>query len=214
MDIKVRDNFNIGTDFMMRVGDAWVGKERRETMQVINPSSGQPIADVPVATDEDAQAALEAARSAQRAWAALTQGERAVYLERVARAGARRRRSPRAHRFARGRQADARIPRRDRGLDRGLLRVFRELRPRRHGEILPSDNRGEEIAIRKVPYGVCVGITPWNFPSAMVARKVAPALYGRQHHRGEAQLDHAALGTCAGRRSSSMPEFRRASSAC
>lgn len=36
--------------------------------------------------------------------------------------------------------------------------------------------RESRIAVRKVPYGVCVGITPWNFPSAMVARKVAPAL--------------------------------------
>jgi len=40
MDTKVKDNFNIGTDLMMRVGDAWVGRERRATMQVINPSSG------------------------------------------------------------------------------------------------------------------------------------------------------------------------------
>ena len=50
MDTRVKDNVNIGTDFRMRVGEAWVGPESRETMQVINPSSGMPIADVPVAT--------------------------------------------------------------------------------------------------------------------------------------------------------------------
>jgi hypothetical protein len=43
VDTKVRDNFDIGTDFMMWVGDAWVDRERRETMQVLNPSTGRPI---------------------------------------------------------------------------------------------------------------------------------------------------------------------------
>ena len=62
MDTRVNDRFNIGTDFRMRVGKAWVGPQGRDTAQVINPASGKPIAEVPVATDTDAQAALEAAR--------------------------------------------------------------------------------------------------------------------------------------------------------
>jgi len=62
------------------------------------------------------------------------------------------------------------------GWTAGFFEYFPSFAGAAHGEILPSDNRGEEIAIRKVPYGVCVGVTPWNFPSAMVARKVAPAL--------------------------------------
>lgn len=62
------------------------------------------------------------------------------------------------------------------GWTAGFFEYFADFARAPNGEILPSDNRGEEIAVRKVPYGVCVGITPWNFPSAMVARKVAPAL--------------------------------------
>jgi acyl-CoA reductase-like NAD-dependent aldehyde dehydrogenase len=73
-----------GFDVSMRVGQAWVGPDEREAMQVIDPSTGKTIADVPVATEEDAQSALEAAQRAQRAWAALTPRERAEYLQRVA----------------------------------------------------------------------------------------------------------------------------------
>ena len=176
MDTRVKDSFNIGTDFSMRVGEAWVGPERRETMQVINPSSGMPIADVPVATDQDAHAALEAARRAQPAWAALTPGERAAFLKRIGdlvRAD--------SERLARIISIEEGKPLREsrveiEGWTAGFFDYFASFARAAHGEILPSDNRGEEIAIRRVPYGVCVSITPWNFPSAMVARKVAPAL--------------------------------------
>jgi lactaldehyde dehydrogenase/glycolaldehyde dehydrogenase len=163
-------------NFRMRVGEAWVGPEGRDTTQVINPATGKPIADVPVATSEDAQAALEAARRAQPAWAALTHGERAGYLRRVAEL-------VRAddERLARIVSLEVGKPMREsrveiEGWTAGFFDYFASFGRAATGEILPSDNRGEEIAIRKVPYGVCVGITPWNFPSAMVARKVAPAL--------------------------------------
>jgi lactaldehyde dehydrogenase/glycolaldehyde dehydrogenase len=176
MDTRVKENFNIGTDFRMRVGQAWVGPESRETMQVINPSSGMPIADVPVATDDDAHAALEAARRAQPAWAALTSGERAGYLKRVGDLVCAD-----AERLARIISIEVGKPLREarfeiEGWTAGFFDYFPTFARAAHGEILPSENRGEEIAIRRVPYGVCVGITPWNFPSAMPARKLAPAL--------------------------------------
>jgi len=49
-------------DLSMRVGKSWVGRDERETSEVVNPATGKPIADVPVATADDAQNALEAAR--------------------------------------------------------------------------------------------------------------------------------------------------------
>jgi len=145
-------------------------------MQVIDPSTGKTIADVPVATVEDAQSALEAAQRAQPAWAALTPRERAEYLQRVAQlvhADAERLSRLISHEEGKPlRESRVEIE----GWTAGFFEYFPTFARAAHGEILPSDNRGEEIAIRKVPYGVCVGITPWNFPSAMVARKVAPAL--------------------------------------
>src|SRR4051812_20184868 len=67
----------------MMVGTDWVGPDERETIEVIDPSTGQRIADVPVATTGDAQAALETAQRAQPGWAGLTPGERATYLRRI-----------------------------------------------------------------------------------------------------------------------------------
>jgi lactaldehyde dehydrogenase/glycolaldehyde dehydrogenase len=175
MDTTV-PNSSYSPTFRMRVGEDWVGPEARDTAQVINPATGKPIADVPIATGADAQAALEAARRAQPAWAALTQSQRARYLARVAelvRAD--------TERLARIVSLEVGKPMRESrfeidGWTAGFFDYFAGFGRAATGEILPSDNRGEEIAIRKVPYGVCVGVTPWNFPSAMVARKVAPAL--------------------------------------
>ncbi|MDB5860385.1 MAG: aldehyde dehydrogenase [Ramlibacter sp.] len=160
----------------MRVGAEWVGPESRATTQVINPATGETIAEVPVAIDDDAQAALEAARRAQPGWAALPQVERARRLGRVA--GLVRADSERLARLV---SLEVGKPMRESrfeidGWTAGFFDYFASFGRAATGEILPSDNRGEEVAIRKVPYGVCVGITPWNFPSAMPARKLAPAL--------------------------------------
>jgi lactaldehyde dehydrogenase/glycolaldehyde dehydrogenase len=175
MDIQIPDSFR-SPPSRMRVGAAWVGPEDRDTTPVINPATGKPVAYVPVATSEDAQAALEAARRAQPAWAALPLAQRARYLARVAqlvRAD--------SERLARLVSLEVGKPMRESrfeidGWTAGFFDYFAGFGRAATGEILPSDNRGEEVAIRKVPYGVCVGITPWNFPSAMPARKLAPAL--------------------------------------
>jgi lactaldehyde dehydrogenase/glycolaldehyde dehydrogenase len=175
MDIQIPDSFR-SPPSRMRVGAAWVGPEDRDTTPVINPATGKPVAYVPVATSEDAQAALEAARRAQPAWAALPLAQRARYLARVAqlvRAD--------SERLARLVSLEVGKPMRESrfeidGWTVGFFDYFAGFGRAATGEILPSDNRGEEVAIRKVPYGVCVGITPWNFPSAMPARKLAPAL--------------------------------------
>ena len=163
-------------DVKMRAGPDWIGPEDRETTPVINPSTGELITDVPVATEEDAQSALESAKRAQPAWAALTPGERAGYLMRIAKlVRADSERLAGIISLEEGkplRESRAEIE----GWTAGFFDYFASFARAAHGEILPSDNRNEEIAIRKVPYGVCVAITPWNFPSAMPARKIAPAL--------------------------------------
>jgi acyl-CoA reductase-like NAD-dependent aldehyde dehydrogenase len=62
-------------DTRMRVDEAWVSADERETAPVIKPATGREFAKVPQATEEDAQLALEAARRAQPGWAALTPGD-------------------------------------------------------------------------------------------------------------------------------------------
>src|SRR3982074_358873 len=71
-------------DVKMRAGPDWIGPEDRETTPVINPSTGELITDVPVATEEDAQSALESAKRTQPACAALPPGGGAGYLMRMA----------------------------------------------------------------------------------------------------------------------------------
>jgi lactaldehyde dehydrogenase / glycolaldehyde dehydrogenase len=173
----VKTNGNgVELDTSMRVGEAWVAAGERETAPVINPCTGQAFAEVPQATEEDAQTALEAARAAQPAWAALTPGERAGCLRRVAELI-----HADCDRLARIISLEVGKPMREsrfevEGWTAGFFEYFAGFARAAHGEILPSDNRGEEVQLRKVPYGVCVAVTPWNFPSAMPARKVAPAL--------------------------------------
>src|SRR5206468_5607368 len=58
----------------------------------------------------------------------------------------------------------------------GFFEYFTSFARRPMGEIMASDNPNEDIWIRNVPYGVVVGIIPWNYPAALFARKVAPAL--------------------------------------
>lgn len=56
------------------------------------------------------------------------------------------------------------------------LRWFAEQARRVDGDILPSVAQNQKILVLKQPIGVCAAITPWNFPSGMIARKLAPAL--------------------------------------
>ncbi|HZZ92399.1 MAG TPA: aldehyde dehydrogenase family protein [Usitatibacter sp.] len=169
-------HFTSTLDLSLRIGAESIAAGKRETTPVINPSTGRAIAQVPVATEEDAQAALEAARRAQPAWAALPPTERAACLRRVAQL-VRADQDRLAHIISLEEGKPLRESRFEvEGWTAGFFDYFADFARAAHGELLPSDNRGEEVAIRKVPYGVCVGITPWNFPSAMVGRKVAPAL--------------------------------------
>jgi succinate-semialdehyde dehydrogenase/glutarate-semialdehyde dehydrogenase len=54
--------------------------------------------------------------------------------------------------------------------------VRRRSAPRIYGDVMPSPWGDKRIVVTKEPVGVCAAITPWNFPSAMITRKVAPAL--------------------------------------
>ena len=149
--------------------------ESSETRDVINPATGETIAKVPEAAVAQVDAALAAARKAQPGWAALAPIERAEVMRRI------------AGLIRRDAEALARIVVREQGKPiteaRGevggaaeFFSYFAEFARRIEGEILPSDVRDEQIWIQRVPVGVVVGIIPWNYPAALVSRKVAPAM--------------------------------------
>ena len=80
-----------------------------------------------------------------------------------------------------------------------FIEWFAEEAKRVYGDVIPTHAAGKRILVLKQPIGVVAAITPWNFPNAMITRKVAPA-HGRRLHRGDQAAGRdAALGAGAGR---------------
>ncbi|HEV3012350.1 MAG TPA: aldehyde dehydrogenase family protein, partial [Actinomycetota bacterium] len=156
----------------------WVGGRRvtaDDTRPVETPATGEELAAVPEATADHVTEALAAAAAAQRAWAKTSLPERAEVLaavmaeigthaEELARIVVAEQGKPITE--ARGEIAGARL-----FLDVALGNKYRDV-----GELVAPNTAGEQIAIREEPYGVVAAIIPWNFPAAIFARKVGPAL--------------------------------------
>ncbi len=161
--------------YSMRIGTEWRATSTGRTRTVINPATEDTLAEVPEGTREDAHAALEAAQKAQPAWEALSGVQRASYLKRIA--ALIRENADRLARLVVQEQgkplyeAQGEI-----GGTAEFFDYFATFARAATGEIMAADAPNEDIWIRKVPYGVVVGIIPWNYPAALFARKVAPAL--------------------------------------
>lgn len=146
-----------------------------ETRPVVNPATGETIAAVPEATTADVDRALAAARRAQPAWGAMAPIERAMVMRKVA--DLIRRDAEKLARIVVSEQGKPISEARGEvGGAAEFFSYFAEFARRIEGEILPSDVRDEQIWIQRVPVGVVVGIIPWNYPAALVSRKVAPAM--------------------------------------
>ena len=142
---------------------------------VLNPATGQRIADIPDSDAAAVDAAVAAARAAQASWAKLPAIERAGHLRAIA---------------AKIRANEAGLARtitEEQGKLLGLATVevrftadyldyMAEWARRYEGEIIQSDRPGETIFLFRQPIGVIGGILPWNFPFFLIARKLAPAL--------------------------------------
>ena len=149
--------------------------EPAEFHDVLNPSTGQVIAQAPASDAAAVDDAVQAAKAAQADWAKLPAIERAGYLTKIAA-------ELRNHvdRFA-----DYLV--REQGKARGLATVevnftadyldyMAGFARRIEGEVIPSDRPNESIFLTYQPIGVVGGILPWNFPFFLIVRKMAPAL--------------------------------------
>ncbi|TGD63653.1 aldehyde dehydrogenase [Tabrizicola sp. WMC-M-20] len=157
----------------------WIGGHWEQgaegTRPVINPSTGEAFANAPEASAAQALQAIDAARAAQPAWARLSPLQRGVYMHKIA-ALIRDHAEPLARLVVREQGKPITEARGEVGGAAEFFTYFAEFARRIQGEILPSDAPGEQIWIQRVPVGVVVGIIPWNYPAALVSRKVAPAL--------------------------------------
>jgi len=159
----------------MYIDGAWQDGADRPQIEVENPANECVIGSIVDGTAQDASDAIEAAHRAQPAWAALPPVQRAKLVAKLALAVAaeaeilakiitQEQGKPLSQ--ARG-EVDAVIT---------FLNYAAENARRIEGDLIASDNVDEEIHIRRHPYGVVVGLTAWNYPAALVARKLGPAL--------------------------------------
>ncbi|MDE6637100.1 MAG: aldehyde dehydrogenase [Muribaculaceae bacterium] len=162
-------------DLKMYIDGKFVDSKSGKWIDVLNPSTEEVIARQPDGTKEDVEAALDAARKAQKAWEKTPAIERAQYLLKMAQ-GIRDRRNEFIEIIMREQgktrnwatiEVDATI---------GYFDYMASFARHIEGEIIPSDNPGETIFLSKKPIGVVAGILPWNFPFFLIARKAGAAL--------------------------------------
>jgi succinate-semialdehyde dehydrogenase/glutarate-semialdehyde dehydrogenase len=155
------------------INGQWVQGASR--FDVHDPATGKKLADVANLTAKDAEAAIDAANAAWPAWRNKTGKERSILLrkwfdllmanqEDLGRIMTAEQGKPFAE--AKGEVA----------YGASFVEWFAEEAKRVNGETLPQFDNNRRLMVLKQPIGVCAAITPWNFPLAMITRKVAPAL--------------------------------------
>jgi lactaldehyde dehydrogenase/glycolaldehyde dehydrogenase len=167
-------NTDIRLESRIYVNGRWQ-EGQGERRQVISPTTGQPFAEVTEATEAQLQEAISAARSALPHWSARSPLDRARYMKRIA-ALVRRDADRLARIIVMEQGKPLNEARGEVGGTAEFFDYFAEFARRIQGEILPSDAADEQIWIQRVPVGVVGAIIPWNYPSALVSRKVAPSM--------------------------------------
>jgi len=153
----------------------WTGADNARTFAVHDPANGAPLAEVADCGAAETERAIAAANVAWPAWRTLTAKQRGQMMlrwfqlmhlhgEDLARLVTAEGGKPLAE--ARGEVA----------YGASFVEWFAEEGKRTYGETIPSPAADKRLLVIKQPIGVCAAITPWNFPFAMITRKVAPAL--------------------------------------
>ncbi|MGR4927627.1 NAD-dependent succinate-semialdehyde dehydrogenase [Bradyrhizobium lupini] len=157
------------------IGGNWRDASAKATVNVIDPASQNVLGTIPDMGRNETAAAINAAADAFKAWKKTTHAERAALLERW-------------YELMRQHEQDLALLL---TLEQGkplaeslgeirygasFVKWFAEETRRINGSTIPSPTADRRILVRKEPVGVCGIITPWNFPNAMITRKVAPAL--------------------------------------
>jgi len=157
------------------VDGAWVEAESRKRFDVDNPADGSILGSVPDMGAAETKRAIEAANAALPAWRALPAKERSKILRKwydlimanaddLALLLTTEQGKPLA-------EAKGEIV-----YGAAFVEWFAEEAKRVYGDVIPSPTNDRRLIVLKQPIGVCAAITPWNFPNAMITRKVAPGL--------------------------------------
>ncbi|MBS6361726.1 NADP-dependent succinate-semialdehyde dehydrogenase [Burkholderia sp.] len=153
----------------------WQGAASGETFEVRNPATGGLVGTVPAMGAAETRQAIDAANAAWPAWRKKTAKERAAILRKW-------------HDLMMEHADDLALiltteqgkslaeAKGEIGYAASFLEWFAEEGKRVYGDTIPTPASDKRIVVTKEPVGVCAAITPWNFPSAMITRKVGPAL--------------------------------------
>jgi len=153
----------------------WVDADSGETLPVSNPANGKTIAEIASCGTAETRRAIEAAERAQVGWRQKTAKERAALLRNW-------------YRLAMEAQEDLAVimtaeqgkplaeARGEIAYGANYIEWFAEEAKRIYGDTIPPPSNDKRIVVIKQPVGVVACITPWNFPNAMLTRKIAPAL--------------------------------------
>ena len=157
------------------IGNEWHAAETGDHFPVTNPADNSLIGHVPNGNRQDARRAIDAAASALPAWRALTADRRARYLMAFHDALVAHRK-PLAEILTREMGKPLRDAEGEIISGAKFFQWYAEEGKRAYGDVIPSPIRGRKIIVTKEPVGVVGAITPWNFPSSMIARKMSAAL--------------------------------------
>ncbi|AWR97916.1 aldehyde dehydrogenase family protein [Acidianus sulfidivorans JP7] len=157
------------------INGEWVKPSSEEYLTKYNPTTGEVYGKFAAASRDDADRAIDAAYTAQKNWEKLTSVERSKYLYKLIDLIRQDRESLEELLMDEvGKPKREAVQEVDGVLDQ--LQFYAEFARKINGDVVEGTKSERIIYQYKVPYGVVLAITPWNFPAAMVARKIGPAL--------------------------------------
>ncbi len=169
---SVQEKYEI---YPMYINGEWVGNDYSVFTEVTNPATNAIVGAVPIGGAAEAKLAVDAAHQAFKTWSKTTAEERSKLLmkwhilieenkEEIAKIMTMEQGKPLKEAIGEMNYANS------------FISWYAEEGKRVYGETIPASSPNKRILVRKEPVGVVAAITPWNFPAAMITRKVGPAL--------------------------------------
>ncbi len=156
------------------INGEWVG-ENLEQVDITNPANGEVVDQVPKGGTEEAKSAADAAAEAFKTWSKLSTYERSEKLE-LWHQYIEEHTEELATLMTKEQGKAIKESRGEIGYANSFIKWYAEEGKRNYGETIPASTDDKRLFAIKQPVGVVAAITPWNFPAAMITRKIAPAL--------------------------------------